>query len=203
MIHTNPKIIGITGGIASGKSTICNFIKDKGYKVIDADEIAKNLMEKGEINYKKIVEYFGEAILDRSGEIDRWKLGRKVFSDPEILKVLNDITHPCIFEEIIKGIERNSKEKVIFLDIPLLFEEYENILKYNIYFDEIWLVFVDRDIQIDRLMKRNNLTKKEAIDRIDSQISIDKKKEKSDRIILNLGSIDSLKENIDLLLEGL
>lgn len=203
MTHTDPRILGITGGIASGKTTVCNFIKDKGYKVIDADEIARSLMKKGKVNHKKIVDYFGQGILERSGEINRQLLGSKVFSDPEMLKILNSIAHPHIFKEIKKEIERSKQERVIFLDIPLLFEEYDNILKYDISFDEIWLVFVDRDTQIDRLMKRNNLTKKEAIARIDSQISIDKKREKSDRIIFNLESIDSLKENISFILKSL
>ncbi len=203
MTHIKSRIIGITGGIATGKTTVCNFIKDKGYKVIDSDEIARRLMKKDGISYKEIVEHFGEEILNKNGEIDRKLLGNKVFSDPELLKVLNSITHPYIFKEIKNDIERNKQERIIFLDIPLLFEEYNNILKYDIYFDQIWLVYADKDIQVDRLMKRNNLSRKEAIDRIDSQLYIDKKKEKSDIIIFNLDSIDSLKENINFLLKSL
>lgn len=203
MIHTNCKIIGITGGIATGKSTVTEYIKDKGYKVIDADKIAKNLMEKGSSSYKKTVEYFGKDILKESGEIDRKVLGSKVFSDPKLLKILNNITHPFIFREIKNQLEESYGEDVIFLDIPLLFEEYDNILKYGIHFDEIWLVFADRETQIERLMKRNDLTKQEAIERIDAQMDIDIKKEKSTTIIYNLHSIENLRENINLLLENL
>lgn len=203
MIHTNCKIIGITGGIATGKSTVTKIIQDKGYKVIDADEIAKSLMEKESASYKKTVEYFGKDILNESGEIDRKVLGEKVFSNPKLLKILNSITHPFIFKEIKNQMEESCGEDIVFLDIPLLFEEYDNILKYGIYFDEIWLIFADRDTQIDRLMKRNGFTKKEAIKRIDAQMDIDIKKEKSSRIIYNLESIHELKKNINLLLENL
>lgn len=203
MIHTNGRIIGITGGIATGKSTVTEYIQDKGYKVIDADKIAKSLMVKGSSSYKKTVEYFGKDILKKNGEIDRKVLGDKVFSNPKLLKVLNSLTHPFIFEEIKRQLEEAYLDDIIFLDIPLLFEEYDNILKYGIHFDEIWLVFADRDTQIKRLMKRNDLTKKEAIERIDAQIDMDWKKGKATRIIYNLHSIENLKKDINLLLENL
>lgn len=203
MIHTNCKIIGITGGIATGKSTVTRIIQDKGYKVIDADKIAKNLMKKGSSSYEKTLECFGEDILKESGEIDRKILGEKVFSNPKLLKILNNITHPFIFAEIKSQLKQNCGENAIFLDIPLLFEEYDNVLKYGIHFDEIWLVFANGDTQIDRLMQRDGLAKKEAIKRIDVQMPIDIKKERSNRIIYNLESISELKKYINLLLENL
>ena len=204
MTHTNCEAIGITGGIATGKSTVSDFIRDKGYCVIDADRIAKSLMEKGNIIYEKTVEYFGQDILDKSREIDRKILGERVFSDPKLIKILNSITHPLIFGEIKNRLEESCrKDKVVFLDIPLLFEEYDNISSHEIDFDEIWLVYADRETQIERLMKRNNFTKKESIKRVDAQMYIDTKKEKSSKIIYNLDSIEDLKKNINLLLESL
>lgn len=203
MTHIKARIIGITGGIATGKSTVTRFIKDQGYVVIDADKIARGLMKKNSPSYKKTVGHFGEGILDGSGEIDRKALGDIVFSNEDKLQALNSITHPFIFETMKEKIESNIKEKVIFLDIPLLFEEYSEINKYEIYFDEIWLVYTDRDTQIDRLRRRNNLTIDEAVKRIDSQMSIDLKRERSNKVISNLGSVDDLEKSVKVLLENL
>lgn len=202
MKHTNCKVIGVTGGIATGKSTFTKQLKNMGYKVIDADLIARNLMKKDNISYKKVIEYFGEKILGDDGEVDRKALGSIVFSNPKLLKDLNSITHPFIFKEMKRQIEKNCDD-IIFLDIPLLFEEYNEMLGYGIYFDEIWLVFVDRNTQIDRVMKRDSLTKEEAIKRVDSQMSIESKKKKGSKVIYNLESIDKLKVKIELLLKDL
>ncbi len=203
MTHTKRKtIIGITGGIATGKSTLANILKELGYKVIDADKIANDLMKYNAVNYKKIVSFFGEDILKSNGEIDKKSLGKKVFEDEKLLKTLNLLTHQNIFLEIKKEIE-SSTDNIIFLDIPLLFETRKTIIEYDINIDEIWLVYSDRDRQIKRLKKRNNLTKDQAEKRIDAQLSIDLKKEMADRIIYNLGSIDDLKNNIKSLLKDI
>ena len=200
MTHIKTKIIGITGGIASGKSTVTEMIKNEGFKVIDADKIARALMKKDSPSYNKTVEYFGSEILDLNEEIDRGALGALVFSDKDKLKALNSITHPFIFQAIKQEIENNLKERIIFVDIPLLFEEYSEIKKYEIDFDEIWLVYTDRERQIDRLKKRNNLTGDEAVKRIDSQMSMDLKRDKSSRVILNQETIDDLEKEIKDLL---
>ena len=202
MTHINCKVIGITGGIATGKSTFTGVLKDMGYRVIDADKIARDLMKQGNISYKRVVEYFGEEILRSDGEVDRRALGNIVFSNPELLKELNYITHPFIFEEIKRKIEMNCDE-IIFLDIPLLFEEYDIILSHAIHFDEIWLIYADRDTQIKRVMERDSLTEEEATKRVDSQLAIDYKKAKSSKIIYNLESIDKLRVKIELLLKDL
>lgn len=202
MIQNNCKIIGVTGGIATGKSTFTGALIDMGYRVIDADLIARDLMKKGNKSYEKTIEHFGEGILKDDGQIDRKVLGQIVFSNPKELKFLNGITHPFIFEEIKNQIGK-SFESLIFLDIPLLFEEYHIMTSYGICFDEIWLVYADRNTQIKRVMKRDYLTRTEAIKRVDSQMSIDLKKEKADRVIYNLESIDELKEKIELLLKDL
>lgn len=202
MTHTNKKIIAITGGIATGKSTVSKILKEKSYEVIDADKIAKALMKKNEVSYKKTLEFFGKSILKSDGEIDRKVLGRKVFGNPQLLSKLNDLTHGDIFEEMNSSI-KNSREKIIFLDIPLFFEAEESIMKKFIKIDEIWIVYSDRNTQIERIIDRDNFTKDEATKRVDSQISIELKKEWADRIIYNLDSIEGLKDQIDLLLKDL
>ena len=203
MTHTKTKIIGLTGGIASGKSTASEIIKDEGYMVIDADKIARGLMFKNSPSYKQTLEHFGKRILDSNGEIDRGALGAIVFSDETELRALNSITHPFIFQAIKKELEEHKKEKTIFLDIPLLFEVYEELKTQGIDFHEIWLVYTDRDRQIDRLMVRNDLTLQEAVKRIDSQMSMDIKREKTSHVIYNQGSIDDLEIKIKEMLEKL
>lgn len=200
MTHIKKKIIGITGGIATGKSTFSDILKEMNYRIIDADKIAKDSMKKGGKSYNKTVSYFGNRILQEDGQVDRKALGNLVFNNPKLLKALNEITHPDIFQEIKNQIEESSRD-LIFLDIPLLFEEYDRILEYGIDVHEIWLVYTDRNTQIDRLMERDSLSKAEAIRRIDSQLSIDIKRDRADRVILNLESIDKFKAEIDLLLK--
>ncbi|MFM1539163.1 dephospho-CoA kinase, partial [Helcococcus bovis] len=112
------KIIGITGSIATGKSTVSNILKNKGYTVLDLDKIAHELMKKCEKNYINILSYFGDEILDEDGEIDRKKLGNIVFNDEKKLKKLNNLTHPNIFYTILGKIN-SLEEKIIFIDNPL------------------------------------------------------------------------------------
>nr|WP_300002792.1 dephospho-CoA kinase [Tissierella sp.] len=203
MTHTKPMVIGLTGGIASGKSTAANFIKNAGYKLIDADKIARGSMEKGSPSYLKTLECFGEDILDEDREIARGRLGALVFSDKEKLEMLNSITHPFIFQAIKKQIDEYREEDVIFVDIPLLFEEYEAIEAWGIYFDEIWLIYTSRETQLERLQKRNKLSKREALKRIDSQMSLDLKKSRASLIISNEGTIEELEAKIKRSLEKL
>lgn len=196
------RVIGLTGGIATGKSTVSSILKEKDLVVIDADEIARRIMRPGKEAYKDIVDYYGREILRKNGTIDRKKLGNIVFNNSDLLEKLNEITHPRIFREIYKDLKKyiKSGEKLIFIDIPLLFEEYDKILEYKIDFDEIWLVYLDRKTQISRLMKRDNISREDAINKIDLQLDIEYKLEKSDRIIYNNKDINYLKENIEKLL---
>lgn len=189
------RIIGLTGSISTGKSTVSNYLKEKGYKVIDADEITHELMQKGNANYVKIVEHFGDSILDENLEIDRKKLSKIVFSDENELKMLNNLTHPNIFNKIKKTIEI-SDEKIIFLDIALLIEFIKDE-KWDIPLDEIWLVYVNRNIQLERLIKRNNFSKEEANSRINAQMNIDEKIGYADFIIHNDRDLEYLYEQID------
>lgn len=199
------KIIGITGGIATGKSTVSSILIKKGYQLIDADKIAREVVEVGKPAYTEIVKEFGEGILLEDRSLDRKALGKIVFSNEEARKKLNSITHPHIFESIKDKIEELSKNNsIIFVDIPLLFEEYSSIIQHGINFDEIWLVYVDKDTQIDRLMKRDNITKDEALRKVQSQMDIEEKKKRTSRIIDNSGDISTLEKQVDkLLLESI
>ncbi|MFM1524347.1 MULTISPECIES: dephospho-CoA kinase [Helcococcus] len=177
------KIIGITGSIATGKSTVSNILKNKGYTVLDLDKIAHELMKKGEKNYINILSYFGDEILDEDGEIDRKKLGNIVFNDEKKLKKLNNLTHPNIFYTILGKIN-SLEEKIIFIDNPLLVELIISGDSY-INYDEIWLVYIPKIFQIERLKYRDKLNDEDATKKINSQISIDDKVKYSDFIIDN------------------
>ncbi|NLK44464.1 MAG: dephospho-CoA kinase [Tissierellia bacterium] len=204
MKQNNCKLIGLTGGISTGKSTVANFLLNKGYLLIDADKIAREVVEVGRPAYIEIVEEFGEGILKEDKSINRKALGNIIFSNEEARERLNRITHPHIFNSIKEKIGVLSKDNsIIFLDIPLLFEEYSSLIKHGIRFDEIWLVYLDRDSQIDRLMKRDNISREEALRKIQSQMDLDEKKKKASKIIDNRGDIVSLEKQIDKLLGDL
>lgn len=171
------KIIGITGGIASGKSFACNIIKKMGYPVIDADNISRDLSKKGNPCYWAIVNTFGEDYLLENKELDRQKLGKLIFNNPGKKELLNKITHPLILEEINRQISKIN-DGVLFLDIPLLFES-----KMEFLCEKIICVYVDRSLQIERLMKRDNIDKEFAISKINSQMDLEKKKNLADYVI--------------------
>lgn len=189
------KVIGLTGGIASGKSTVSNILREKGAYIIDADEISKALVEPGKPAYKEIVEFFGKEILNEDGTIKRKKLGKIVFADTEKLSVLNSITHPKIIEEIEKKLKecRERDEKVVVIDAALLIE----LGLYKLA-DEVWLVVVDEKTQLERLLKRDMfLEPKEAKDRIRAQMPQEEKKKYATRIIDNTGDFSHLKEQVE------
>lgn len=198
------KIIAITGSISTGKSTVSRILKDEGYLVIDADKITHELMKKNNINYRKIVEVFGKNILDENLEIDRKKLGEIVFKSNQNLSKLNSITHPNIFNKM-KEIIKNSKTEIIFLDIALLIELIDQKSRYlnGLNISEIWLVYCDKESQLERLMKRNNLTKKEAQTKIGAQMDIEAKIKYANFILDNTKDLDYLKLQIMKKLENL
>lgn len=188
------KIIGITGNIACGKSTISNILRELGAYIIDADIVARQVMKSGEPAWKKVYEQFGEEYLQEDGEIDRKKLGNLVFSDTHALEKLNKIVHPIIVKAIEEQLEKLIKEanyKVIVIDAALLIETGCHRLV-----DEIWLVTLPYDVQLRRLMERDNLTEEEARQRIASQMSQEKKKEYADVIIDNSKDIEYTQEQI-------
>ncbi|MGM0395499.1 MAG: dephospho-CoA kinase [Bacillota bacterium] len=191
------RIIGITGGIATGKSTISNMIREEGFYVIDSDKVARAVVQKGSKGLEEIVRIFGNDLLNEDGTLDREKLGNIIFSDEEKRNILNDLLHPIIRESIIKKIEEaKDSEAVIFVDMPLLFESREELEESGIIFHEVWLAYADRENQILRLMERDNYSYDQAISRIDAQLDIEKKKKLADKIIDNSGSIENARRQV-------
>ena len=190
-------VIGLTGGIASGKSTVSNKLKEMNITVIDADVEARLAVEKGEPAYQKIVAEFGNDILLTNEEIDRVKLGSIIFHNADKRQLLNSIVHPEVRKRMNNQVEaaREREEQVIVLDIPLLFES-----KLTHMVEKTILVYVDRDIQLKRLMERNDLSLKDAKARIKSQMPLSEKVALADAVINNNGAItDTLKQVIEVL----
>ncbi|MGO1712498.1 MAG: dephospho-CoA kinase [Senegalia sp. (in: firmicutes)] len=198
MKQNDIKIIGLTGGIATGKSTVSNMLKECKYIVIDADEIARVVVEKNKPAYNDILNLFGKDILNDTYEIDRAKLGQIIFNHENLRDKLNNIVHPRIYEKIKKEIKtyKNQGENIIFIDIPLLIEIKEKLSKEDIVFDEIWLVYLDKKNQVKRLIQRNNYLEKEANIRINSQMDIEEKIKYCDRIIDNSKDIKNTKKQL-------
>lgn len=190
------KVIGLTGGIASGKSTVSELLTAFGFKVVDADTAAREAVAKGTPGIEKVREVFGDEAIDENGEMDRKYMGDLVFNYPGERIKLNEIVHPIVREIMEEKKQQFLKEgHNVIMDIPLL---YENELQDTV--DEVWLVYTSESIQIDRLMERNDLTQEEAKARVYSQISIDKKSRMADHVIDNLGDKLELKQNLERLL---
>jgi len=172
----NKFILGVTGNICSGKTTVVNMFRELGCKIIDADEIAHKVIEKEEVK-EKIRKIFGDKILDSRGLIERKRLGKIVFNSPELLHKLEKILHPLIIK-IIKFKAKMYKKGIIILCAPLLFEVgLEGIV------DKVLVVTVSGEEQLRRLMKRDNLTYQEAMNIINLQMPIDEKIKKADYVI--------------------
>ncbi len=190
------KIIGITGGIASGKSTVVAEIRKQGYQVIDADQVVHELQEKGGKLYQTLVEWLGNNILQENGELDRQKLGQVIFGNKEMMAKSSRLQNEIIRQELANRRNQLAQtEEVFFMDIPLLIE-----LDYMDWFDEVWLVYVDEKTQLDRLVMRNHYTRSEAQKRIASQMSTEAKKAYADKLLDNRGNLQALKEQVDRLL---
>lgn len=191
------KIICITGNIASGKSTAVRYLLELGYPVVDADIIARQVVEPGSIGLKRIVENFGRDILSDTGVLDRGKLGNLIFSDSKKRQVLNDLLHPLIIDKIQEEAkEKLEKNKIVFLDIPLFFEDEKNLRNMSIPIDEVWLIYVDGDIQKKRLMVRDNIGEDAAEKKILSQMHISDKIKRADYVIHNNNSEAVFKRKI-------
>ncbi|WP_069649201.1 dephospho-CoA kinase [Caloranaerobacter ferrireducens] len=198
---SNTKIIGLTGGIATGKSTVTKLLKELGYIVIDADKIAREVVEVGKPAYLDIVKEFGRDILEENNQIDRKKLGEIIFKDVEKRRKLNQIVHPRIIQEMINKIKQFCDgNKVIFLDIPLLIEEKNILEKQGLKFDEIWLVYADEENQLSRLIERDKLDMESALNRIRAQMPMTEKLKIADVVIDNNRGISELKDQIIKLL---
>lgn len=187
------KIIGLTGNIASGKSAISYILKNLGAEVVDMDKIGKQIQE---LNYKKVIEKiekrFGKEII-KNEKINRKKLGSIAFSDKQALIDLNSIMIPLMTEKLKRTIDENRKKetKVLVVDAAILFEA-----NWDKFVDYVWVVYVPRETQINRLIKREKITQEEAIMRMDSQESIDEKIEKADVVIDNSKNLEAVKSKI-------
>ncbi|MDW4185435.1 dephospho-CoA kinase [Staphylococcus saprophyticus] len=191
-----PKVIGLTGGIASGKSTVSELLSAHGFKIVDADIASRQAVEKGTKGLERVKEAFGEQAIDENGEMNRAYVGEVVFNQPEKRLELNEIVHPIVREIMEKEKAQYLSEGYhVIMDIPLLFE---NNLQDTV--DEVWLVYTSESIQIDRLMERNNISMEEAKARVYSQISIDKKRRMAHHEIDNRDTKLELKQNLENLL---
>ena len=189
-------IIGITGSIACGKSTVSNYLKSKGYIVIDADKIGHEALDDDYVK-EKLVLAFGNEILE-DNKISRQKLGELVFGNSSNLNVLNSIIHPEIRKKILEKIDKNNDKELIFIDVALLFEA-----KFDDLVDKIIVVYVDKNTQLTRLMKRNSISKKEALSRIVSQMSPIEKAKLGDYTVNNNLDVINTYEQVDKVLSEL
>ena len=191
-----PKVIGLTGGIATGKSTVAELLEIHGFKIVDADVASRKAVAKGSEGLAQVKAAFGDEAIAENGEMDRQYVGDIVFNYPEKRLELNEIVHP-----IVRTIMDEEKDQFlaegynVIMDIPLL---YENDLQETV--DEVWLVYTSESIQIDRLMERNDMSLEDAKARVLSQISIDKKRRMADNVIDNRDSKLELKQNLEQLL---
>ena len=191
------QVIGLTGGIATGKSTVSAILKKAGAVIIDADRIAREVVKKGLPAYREIVENFGETVLLSNGEINRSVLGDLIFNDPRKKQLLNRIVHPHVRRETnrrLKDMENSSPDTIAVLDIPLLFEaEMHKDLS------EVIVVYAPEHIQIKRLMKRDNISEADAVARVRSQMPIEEKKKRATIVIDNSGTMqDTRKRTLEI-----
>ncbi len=187
------RVIGVTGGIGSGKSTAARILAEFGAKIIDADKVAHEVFNPGTEGLRKVVETFGNEVLKDSGEIDRKKLGEIVFNDQEALSTLNDIVHPRAYELVKSRLDDFRKQgvEVVILEVILLVEAGWDHLA-----DEIWVIVVSEDTVVKRLQESRGLTEEEIIARIRSQTPNEERVKHADVVIENDGSYEDLKAKL-------
>jgi dephospho-CoA kinase len=186
-------IIGLTGGIASGKSTVSAMLSEMGLPVVDADQIAREVVKRGEPAYKEIVQHFGTEILDSDGNLDRKQLGAIIFSNPKEREVLNHIVHPAVRKEMMLKKDTYVQQGYahVVLDIPLLFES-----KLTHMVEKTLLIYVHEKKQLERLMNRDHAGKEDAEKRISSQMPLRDKITRADVVINNNGSLSETKKQL-------
>ncbi|MBE3556576.1 MAG: dephospho-CoA kinase [Firmicutes bacterium] len=180
--------VGLTGGIASGKSTVAQWLVELGAVLIDADALVREVEAPGGLAYDAIVAYFGREILLADGQLNRKALGARIFSDDAARQALNAIVHPAVQQLQRERVAQLEQEpgRVILLDVPLLYE-----IGMDAWMHKVVVVWVPREVQIARLMQRNGLTRPEAEARVKSQMSLDEKRRRADYVIDNSGSLQS------------
>ncbi|MCM3387504.1 dephospho-CoA kinase [Ureibacillus chungkukjangi] len=192
-------IIGLTGSIASGKSTVANMLKEYGLPIVDADVVARLVVEPGTSTLQKIVEAFGEDALTEDGAMNRQKIGAIIFNDEVKRKVLNGIIHPAIRQEMLRQRDEHVEngEKTVVMDIPLLFES-----KLQHFVEKILVVSVSEETQLKRLMERNQLSEGDAKARIQTQLSLSVKEQGADAVINNNGTIEETAQQLETILRN-
>lgn len=186
-------VLGITGGIATGKSSVVKHIKQLGFPVVDADIIARHLLDQNMPAYNEIVKVFGSEILQENGEINRQLLGALVFNHPDKLKQLDELMAPFLQESILAAIKQASQnQKLVIVDVPLMYEK-----GYDEWMDQVAVVYCTPEQQLNRLMKRNQLTEKEAKQRINSQLPIEMKKLLAEIVFDNSANLKQTLEQVN------
>lgn len=194
-IPSNKLLLGVTGGIGSGKSTVAKMLEEKGAPIVDFDVLAREVVEPGTKSFADIVEFFGTQVVSDEGSLDRKRLSKIVFGDREKLKKLESFTHPPIYEAFLARVKALSKEsisRVIQVVIPLLVEANLQHL-----FDRILVVYVPRVTQLKRLVERDRITDEEAALILESQLPIDEKLKFADFVIDNSSTPDKTREQVE------
>ena len=195
-------LIGLTGGTGSGKGVVADILAEKGGRILDADKLARKVVEKGQPAYYEIMEHFGKDIFDENGDLIRKKLGDIVFNDPKELEFLNKCTHKYIgiltAQELEETEKNKDKYKFVVFDAPQLIESGMDKM-----FDLIWVVTADEEVRIQRIMERDSITRQQAQSRIDSQLKMEDFEKVADKIIFNNTTVEELREQVEEILDDI
>lgn len=190
------RLIGLTGGIGSGKSKVTAVLRHLGASVVDADALTHQIQGRGQPGWETIRDAYGWSILSPDGEIQRKKLGFLIFRDPKQRIRLNEMIHPLVRQEMAKAIDRNRDQGIgiTILDVPLLIEGgmYREV-------DEVWVVYTDLETQVKRIAQRDGIGREEALKRVTSQMPLEEKIRYAHRVIQNTGTVEQLKEEVQAL----
>jgi dephospho-CoA kinase len=201
MTHNRMPVVGLTGGIATGKSTVAAILAEAGAAIVDADRLAHEVVRKATPAWQAVVQQFGPDILQADGEIDRGRLGAMVFADPEARRALERIVHPHVFREMAAAIEnltRSGTARLIVCDIPLLIES-----GLQRFFPVVILVAVPETLQVQRLMARDGLAPADALARVHAQMPIERKKAFATHVIDNSGTREATRLQVERLVAAL
>jgi dephospho-CoA kinase len=197
--YKNPKVVGVTGGIGSGQSTVCNYLKEFGCKIIDVDRKAKQIINKDRSLQKDLIRTFGKEIFSRDGRLNRRLLASLAFQDEEKTNQLNRLVHPKMVAEVIEEMENarfSQKYPVIVIDAALIYE-----ISIEQMFDQIIVVYTSLKRRLERVMKRDEQTKEEVMARVRRQISLEEKRKWADFVINNDGTLKDLKNQTEKIFE--